>query len=164
MENKTEYLVARKSLSYNSDTGIFTRTKYSPRIAKKKIGKPTGYITTLGYMDVRIQQKTYKLHRLAFLFMGEDMPKEVDHIDGDKTNNKWSNLRAATRSENCRNRCMSSNNTSGHSCVYINKGRGKKYFSKVGGKHLGSFDHIYQAVRRRNEEFKKNNYSIRHGA
>jgi len=83
-----------------------------------------------GYKRVNLvnengNQKNRKVHRLMFetfiLKDGETMPKEVDHIDNNKTNNQIANLRAATTQENMRNRPKQKTNKSGYKNVIITK-------------------------------------------
>lgn len=60
------------------------------------------------------KHKNYKAHRVCWLLMtGSWPPREIDHIDTDGTNNRWSNLRLCNRSQNSMNRNLQSNNTSG---------------------------------------------------
>jgi hypothetical protein len=70
-----------------------------------------------GYIHVKIKAKAFKAHRLVFLYHHGYLPECVDHIDGDKTNNKIENLRAATKDENCRNQKIRSTNKSGYKGV-----------------------------------------------
>jgi hypothetical protein len=82
---------------YNPDTGsIIGKTR-----------RRVGVLTKGGYVQVsvRVAGKVYLAyaHRLAFHLMGLDAPPVVDHIDGDKANNKWANLRASTKSLNAQN-------------------------------------------------------------
>jgi hypothetical protein len=70
-----------------------------------------------GYIHVKIKAKAFKAHRLVFLYHHGYLPECVDHIDGDKTNNKIENLRAATKEENCRNQKIRSTNKSGYKGV-----------------------------------------------
>ena len=70
-----------------------------------------------GYIHVKIKAKAFKAHRLVFLYHLGYLPECVDHIDGDKTNNKIENLRAATKEENCRNQKIRSTNKSGYKGV-----------------------------------------------
>jgi hypothetical protein len=93
---------------------------------------------------VHIGGRHYLEHRLAwFLMTGEYPPNDmvVDHINGDSTDNRWCNLRLATSSENQRNRTrINKNNGAGLTGAYQNrKEYSKRWFSSIGGKHLGSF-------------------------
>lgn len=90
-----------RKLKYNPDTGVMVWL-----IGRRK-GLPAGNKLPSGYIQVQIQGKNYYLHRLAFLLMGEQLPKEVDHIDRNRENNKWSNLRPTTHRENCCNKINS---------------------------------------------------------
>lgn len=87
---------------YNPETGEFTRLVVNgPHSRVGDIAKPNH---AAGYVQVRVNKRQYLAHRLAFLYMTGEMPKYVDHIDCDKTNNRWENLRSCTPAENCRNR------------------------------------------------------------
>ena len=68
-----------------------------------KIGDRAGYDTNNGYRQVGINGKGYLEHRLIFLYHYGYLPKFLDHIDGDPSNNDISNLREATQQENCMN-------------------------------------------------------------
>jgi hypothetical protein len=88
--------------AYDPDTGIlcgrFDRI-HSPA------GTPIGYPDADGYLHARVFGKQYLVHRVAWLLThGEWPPGEIDHIDGDRANNRLSNLRVASRGENCTNR------------------------------------------------------------
>ena len=93
-------------------------------------------------------------HRLAWMMIHGAPTADIDHIDGNRTNNRISNLRAATRSENLANARKHAHNTSGAKGVYFDRQRGKyqahithqyKYY------HLGRFDTFEQAVAARRD-------------
>jgi hypothetical protein len=82
--------------------------------------------STHGYFQYTIKDKTYDVHRLIFLFVTGEFPdQDVDHINGDRTDNRWSNLRAVTRSENLRNVGRKNENESGTTGVGFNKNTNK---------------------------------------
>ena len=94
---------------YSPETGIFTRLKTTT--GKNKAGTIPGGDKSTGYIRIAINGKYYQAHRLAWLYMTGDFPKNcIDHINMIKTDNSWGNLRGATRSENNKNRNAQSNN------------------------------------------------------
>jgi hypothetical protein len=87
--------------SYGSD-GEFRRELPNRR---GKVGDVMGCINSGGRKVIRIDGRMYYASRLAFLYMTGSFPTyEVDHIDRDRLNNRWENLREATRSQNCGNK------------------------------------------------------------
>ena len=97
-------------LNYNSETGEFS---WTPKKKWKK-SSAVGSKKPSGYMQAGIGGKVYYQHRLAWLYMTGEMPDlEIDHINGIKDDNRWCNLRLATRSQNEMNTALSSANTSG---------------------------------------------------
>lgn len=95
----------RSRLSYDPDTGDFTwisRGAWSP----VRVGQKAGGLTGTGYVEIGLGGILVKAHRLAFLFMTGEFPPigtDVDHINRIRNDNRWSNLRCCTRSENCHN-------------------------------------------------------------
>jgi len=86
--------------------------------------KPAGSIHKTGYRHVTWMNKIHKAHRLIFLMHHGYLPPEVDHINGDRADNRIDNLRAANRSENQCNRSALSSNTSGYPGVSWHKKSG----------------------------------------
>jgi hypothetical protein len=83
--------------------------------------KPAGSIHKTGYRHITWRGKVHKSHRLIFMLHYGYLPPEVDHINGDRANNRIENLRPATRSENQCNRNALANNTSGYPGVSWHK-------------------------------------------
>ena len=96
-----EYL--RYNFYYNPETG-----KMYARFNKihRKIGDEGTFRTTDGYLHFSIDNKKCLVHRLIYVYQTGIDPQgfDVDHKDRDKSNNKWENLRLATRPQNQRNR------------------------------------------------------------
>lgn len=91
----------KKLLDYDPELGIFTR-----KVARKKslIGKVSGYKNPDGYLRIKIGAKTYLAHRLAWLFVYGKFPdNDIDHIDHNSVNNRISNLRDVSHTENMQN-------------------------------------------------------------
>lgn len=111
---------------YNPATGEITRNKATRR---NPIGsvctypKRSGYLVT-HYMCDDKTQITLGAHRIAFMLMMKRWPEhELDHIDGDKANNKWNNLREATKTQNRANTVRTCNNKSGYKGVCAHRGK-----------------------------------------
>lgn len=111
----------KEALSYDPETGIFTW------VGSKRIGwngKPAGSPHPRGYIHIKINDNSYKAHRLAWFFVyGEWPTNHIDHINGITGDNRIANLREATRSENLANRKLNKNNTSGIKGVHFNARR-----------------------------------------
>jgi hypothetical protein len=93
----------REHLDYDLETGLFRRKK---SIANSvQIGEVAGGINSSdGYRCIRVDGKRYKAHRLAWLYVHGCWPKEIDHINGKRDDNRIANLREVTRRENGQNR------------------------------------------------------------
>jgi hypothetical protein len=133
----------KELLHYDPETGIFTwRVRLSNRTPA---GAIAGSDSGRGYLRLTIDKRDYRAHRLAFLYMTGDFPPEdVDHINGVRDDNRWVNLRPATRSENLHNQAgPRRDNTSGFLGVCWHKQR-QKWWAQItlnGRQHtLGFFD------------------------
>lgn len=137
----------KKLVSYDPDTGVFVRTSGPNPFF---IGKPAGSLTSFGHVAMWVGGNRYYAHRLAFAFMTGSWPSgQIDHIDGNPSNNKWNNLRDGTVSMNQHNkRAPYKNNASGYLGVFPVK-KTSKYRACInfsgGKKHLGTFDSALEA-------------------
>jgi hypothetical protein len=114
----------RDALNYEYATGDFTWRK--SRGSRAQAGDKAGSLAKNGNLDIRLDGVSYKAHRLAWkIFYGKDPADQIDHIDGDKTNNRFANLRVVDNTENQRNAKRPSNNTSGHIGVTWDKANSK---------------------------------------
>lgn len=90
---------------------LYWKVKAARRVT---VDSPAGsFDPSTGYHKVHILKKFHKTHRVIFLYHYGYLPDFVDHIDGDKLNNKIENLRAATKSQNAMNQKISTRNKSG---------------------------------------------------
>ena len=128
-------------LHYDPDTGVFTW-----KVNRKggvKAGDITGYEARNGYIQIGVNSKVYLAHRLAWLYVNGIWPEcDIDHINGQRFDNKIINLRLATRTENNQNRTAKSNNKSRYLGVYWHKAAQKWAAEiKLSGKkvYLGLF-------------------------
>lgn len=129
----------RELLDYNPETGRFT-WRIAPR--GHKAGSQAGCIDSYGYVVIRIAGAGHKAHRLAWLIAyGEWPDDQVDHINGDRSDNRIANLRDVSRLTNRQNmRRAQADNRSGLLGVSLTNNRCKASI-RSGGKnhHLGYF-------------------------
>ena len=121
----------RELLHYNKKTGEFRWRKRS----RKDVRSDRRYI--------KIDGNIYCEHQLAWFYvMGQWCKPTIDHRDGDATNNRWNNLRRATRSQNSANRRRPVHNTSGYKGARLCRKSGK-WRATIGRNrrtiHLGMF-------------------------
>ncbi len=107
----------KELLKYDPETGEFTNLKSGK--GRKPVGAVVGSLSPTGYWTSMVDGKNYQHHRLAWLYVhGAFPPADLDHRDGVRTNNRLANLRPATRSENCQNAGLKSNNRAGKTGIW----------------------------------------------
>lgn len=173
--------VLKQVLHYNPGTGVFT-WQYRDRSFFKDLrsftmwntrfaGRVTGheFKTNSGkcYIKLNIFGKRWYGHRLAYLYMVGVLPDEVDHDDGNGTNNKWSNLNHATRRDNCMNYKLNVNNKSGVAGISLCKST-QRWHSRIQIDRqqifLGSFDDFFEAVCVRKTAENNHGFHPNHGS
>lgn len=131
----------KKQLHYCPETGVFTRLKTNT--FNVKIGDLAGTLTKNGYISIKVNGTLFLAHRLAFLYMNGELPRnQVDHINHVKNNNEWDNLRDVTRSVNFQNQTKAhKNNATGYLGVFYDNGRFRAKIRLDGvSYHLGGYD------------------------
>ena len=119
----------RKLLSYDPKTGIFLRTgAYCASLE----GKEAGALNYKGYVRIYIDGSFYMAHRIAWAMMNssQDVPEHIDHENGNRSDNRWSNLRKCSNAENLWNREAQSNNKLGIKGVHFCN-RKRKFIAKI---------------------------------
>jgi hypothetical protein len=151
--------------NYDADTGTFffrerpkhefvLKASYSKHLSR--VGRPAGSPNRDGYVKLVIDGNYYSAHRVAWLIMTGELVKypdfEIDHINGDRADNRFSNLRKVTKSENQRNGSQRINNTSGvHGVNWKPRGETDgRWVARIwnGPKHvyLGQFKTLHEAA------------------
>lgn len=157
-----------KIVNYDPITGVMT---WSGNPSFSRYGKPVGSLRKAKntyYIIVSIKYEDYYVHRLAWLLIHKTDPllDDVDHIDGDGTNNKADNLRLVNDSVNRKNSRLSKNNSSGHNGVYYYK-RKRKWTASIRTEgelvHLGYFDGKLKAIEARKEAERLYGFHETHG-
>lgn len=152
----------KRLLNYNPETGVFTwkerpvsmfsEYRYHKSWNSRHKGAVAGCVSKIhGYRVIRIEYVLLRAHRLAWMYMKGCWPEnEIDHIDGDRSNNKSDNLRTVDHAENHKNQGLNINNTSGHTGVRWNKNLDKwqsiikHRYQQI---HLGVFTDLNDAIR-----------------
>jgi phosphatidylserine decarboxylase len=136
----------REVFHYEPLTGVFTR-----RIAGGTRTDCIGEVASRAkrYECLHVDGVQYRLHRLVFLYMTGQWPTMVvDHINGDKRDNKWSNLRDVPQSHNVQNQMRATCSNRSCGALGVNK-NGHRYYAAigVGGRRikLGSFSSVEEA-------------------
>lgn len=131
----------RELLTYDPDTGIFRwRVARNNRI---KAGSIAGsFKRATGYVEIHIDNKCYLAHRLAWFYMAGEWPADdIDHRNLAKDDNRWSNLRPATQSQNNANRRVMGNSKTGIKGVTKTRDRYRAQITVNGKrKYLGTVD------------------------
>ena len=139
-ENQHLFEALHTKFHYDPLTGQFTR---------RDNGRLVGYVHKSGYVKITLLGKEHRAHRLAFLYIEGRMPKNIDHVNTNKADNRWCNLRECSHLENMQNQKIRSSNESGYRGVRY-YARLNKYVARIriGGKlkHIGYFDTLEQAV------------------
>lgn len=165
-EPKTGLLFWRKRtedmFTDGGHSAAHTCAKWNSRFA----GREALTKVNIGYRCGRLNYQYVLAHRVIWKMMTGADPIEVDHIDGDRSNNRWTNFREVTSSGNNRNSSRRSDNTSGVVGVFWNKQRGKwMAITALHGKqqYLGLFTSFDEAVAARKAAEVEHGFHPNHG-
>lgn len=133
-------------LSYDKESGLFT---WTTNVSSRALTGQTAGTLVNGYVCISIFGKRYQAHRLAFALVNGEFPTLlVDHINGVINDNRWSNLRLATNSQNTCNSRLSSRNSTGVKGVSFDRSR-NLYRARIdingSAIRLGRFDSLEDA-------------------
>ena len=149
---------------FDEEKGIFY-WKISPS-NNIKVGDIAGKGSVKGYKRVSIDNSSYLIHRLVWLWHFGYIPDEIDHVNHDRSDNRLCNLREVTHIDNCRNESKKSNNTSGYNGVIWHKSA-KKWSAQITvnrkNHYLGLFNTKEEALLARKEADIKYGFYSNHG-
>lgn len=155
--------ILKEHYTYCKDTGLFFHAK--SKLNGASIGDIAG-TKVKGYISISINGKRYKAHKLAWLYEFGRFPDNIDHINGNKSDNRIENLREVSHADNMRNRKKPVNNKSGTIGVFYRKDTNKwRAVIVIDGVKvsLGSFSKLEDAIEVRKEAEIKYGYHINHG-
>lgn len=132
----------KELIHYNPKSGALVWRK---RRGSAKAGSSWGCVDDRGYILGMVDGAFYRGHQLAFIYMTGALPEgDIDHKNGEKSDNRWSNLRPCTRRGNMANCGPRADNTSGFRGVTASPTPGRwiaQIRNKEGGtKYLGTFE------------------------
>ena len=157
MTSKSELNQIRKLYEYTPDTGTLYRN-----------GNEISCINSNGYKVFNLKGKLHYVHRVVWEIENGLITKTmtIDHINGDRLDNRAVNLRLVTQKENCKNQSLRSTNKSGHVGVFRFE-ESDKWCAQITvdgkAKHLGLFKTIEEAIKVRNLASKQYGYHSNHG-
>jgi len=153
-------------LSYDPETGEVRWLVKRTQNSTANVGDLAGSLDENGYRRVMFDGKKMRVHRLAFVFMGQPVPEQVDHINGDRSDNRWCNLRPSNAQHNARNACRRKDSETAVTGVTFSKAHGKwKVRVNRSGvtEYLGLFANLLDAAAARISKQNAYDYSDRHG-
>ena len=131
----------RELFEYDSDSGVLS---WKVAVGKAKTGKQAGCLVPDGYVKVGISGCIYAIHRVIWLYVHGHWPRhDIDHLNGDRADNRLANLRDVTRSVNSQN-LKRARVTSKSGLLGVSRHKGRKTFQaqiKTSGRsrHIGSY-------------------------
>ena len=117
---------------YDPPSGLLRRRRHANRNSSYlPLGEAVGHMENSGYLRISIDGRRYLIHKIVWLhFYGEWPKNHIDHVDGNRSNNRIANLRLATPSQNSANKKTNNNNVLGCKGVKLHKQTGK-YHARI---------------------------------
>lgn len=126
--------------------GVLFWKRVNDRCYSVKPGDKAGAVNSSGAMCLSLDGKSYLNHRIIFAMHHGYLPEFVDHVDGNRLNNRIENLRDATKTENGQNSKRSKANTSGVKGVDLHEGKWRARVVVNGkSKHVGNYKTLEEA-------------------
>lgn len=171
--------VLRQLLDYDPETGVLRWKERGPEWFANIGGKTAehhrkrwntcfagrealSHVNEQGYRQGHILGRLYRAHRVIWKVAHGVDADEIDHMNGDRSDNRLRNLRNVPRVGNMRNRSRNANNKTGVTGVCRHKVTGK-WAAKVGNAQLGTFDTFEEAVAARKAAERNLGYHENHG-
>jgi hypothetical protein len=129
-------------------------------------GKEAFTKVNVGYRCGRLNYRYVLAHRVIWKMMTGEEAQEIDHIDGNRSNNVWTNLRSVKRTLNRRNMALRSDNKSGCPGVYFNAQKNKWHAAitlSTGQVHIGFYDDLEDAIKARKNAEVEYGFHPNHG-
>lgn len=161
--NNLSQALLKKHYNYDPNTGKFT-AKLPTHF--HNVGDEIGSISVEGYLETSIKNKRFLVHRLIWLYMTGNLPEQVDHINHNRQDNRWINLREVNNTNNIKNCSLSKNSVTKINGVNLIKATNKyRAYITVNKKqiHLGIFDNINEAIAARKQANIDYGFHVNHG-
>lgn len=135
----------RSRLTYDPETGKFHHLLAS---GNRSTGDEAGSTSSYGYISINVGGRKYLAHRIAWVWMtGDQVNGFIDHINGNRSDNRWKNLRWASHASNAMNRVAARRNASGFKGV-VQRGDRWSAYIKLNRRQffLGSYETAAEAA------------------
>lgn len=163
MPNRPTADELRAVLRYYPETG---HLHWRPRkgLGSRAWGEAFTTVTTRGYRQGTVLGYRTSAHRVAWAYVTGEWPEQIDHINGDKLDNRIANLRAVCATENQRNRAVQGNSKSGVPGVRWRAGKWEAVIYVASRQiSLGRYSDFEEAVKARKEAEKEHGFHPNHG-
>lgn len=157
------FTIKEDSLYWKERPSSHFKTKRAKSIFNKKFAnKKAGCLRKDGYLCVIISGRRHLSHRVIWVMTYGFNPEFIDHINGDRSDNRIENLNAVSQKENNRNASMRKDNASGVVGVSWYSRYGK-WLVRISNRHVGYYDDFFSACCARKSKENQLGYHQNHG-